>query len=161
MQVASDQVFSAFNEPVVSLGVSGPWIRERFCKKYECNTLGAEAVRQWTFVLPGVELAADVLVFLGSNRSGVVETTWVSLADDADYGPASKNSQLVGMTLDDWDKNAKLEAFNCGITNFDTFVGGLEFDGIAALRCCRGRCIGDQRSRQNVRNLETSETVAR
>ena len=79
-------------------------------------------MRQWTFVLPGVELASEVLVFLGSNRSGVVETTWVSpLADDADYGPASKNSQLVGVTLDDWDKNAKLEAFNWGITNFDTF----------------------------------------
>ena len=32
-------------------------------------------MRQWTFVLPGVELASEVLVFLGSNRSGVVETT--------------------------------------------------------------------------------------
>ena len=48
----------------------------------------------------------------------MVETTWVSpLADDADFGPVSKNSQLVGVT----HKNAKFEAFNWGITNFDTF----------------------------------------
>ena len=72
-------------------------------------------MRQWTFILPGVELASEVLVFLGSNRSGVVKTTWISpLADDATYGPARKNSQLVGVTLDDWNKNAKLKGLQLG-----------------------------------------------
>ena len=52
----------------------------------------------------------------------MVKTTWISpLPNDAAGGTARKNSQLVGVTLDDWDKNAKLEAFNWGITNFDTF----------------------------------------
>ena len=42
-----------------------------------------------TFVLPDVELASEILTFLGSNRSGVVETTWVSpLVDDADIRTA-------------------------------------------------------------------------
>ena len=31
----------------------------------------------------------------------------------------------MNVTLDDWDKNAKLEAFNWGITNFDTFDQGI------------------------------------
>ena len=63
VQVASDQVFSAFSKPVVSLDVRsrrGLLLLSRryglFCGEYECATLGAEAVRQWTFILPGVEL---------------------------------------------------------------------------------------------------------
>ena len=42
-----------------------------------------------TFVLPDIDLASEILTFLGSNRSGVVETTGVSpLADDADIRTA-------------------------------------------------------------------------
>ena len=74
---------------------SGPWIRERFCE-YERATLGAEAVRQWTFVLPD---GGDNLGFSPGQRRCLRTSQQELSAGEREAGRLGQECEARGLQL--------------------------------------------------------------